>query len=280
MDCTQHLYCLECILQNPIPTGVPPTLKTVNDLVNQVADYYAQCKESVKRTPEVPDQFTNVLVNQNEKLEELSKHIEEQKKHVEYSFDELSQNIMSFLDVKKKEYLNELDKQLFNLRYWYIYLDKQIKKTYPTPDEVNFLFPTKEELHSKLQKLTNITQLTALVINLKEDLVESQSVRPLTQTPEAARKAQLLVLGRKLASMELKRPHFACEEDYDITKLREEIKDSLAISLEKYLILEDKVDDVTNQYSNPSSKILKDSEFTLIKSWLPNGTAFKPIFTI
>ena len=91
-----------------------------------------------------------------------------------------------------------------------------------------FLFPTKEELHSKLQKLTNITQLTALVRNLKEDLVESKSVRPLTQTPEAARKAQLLVLGRKLASMEVKRPHFACEEDYDITKLREELKESLS----------------------------------------------------
>ena len=89
--------------------------------------------------PKYLDQFTNVLANQNEKLEELSKHIEEQKKHVEYSFDELSQNLMSFVDAKKKEYLNELDKQLFNLRYWYIYLDKQIKKTYPTPDDVNFL---------------------------------------------------------------------------------------------------------------------------------------------
>jgi len=76
---------------------------------------------------------------------------------------------------KKEEYLKILDKQLANYRCNYIYFEKQSRKLYPQENEKETnLYPSKQEIITKLGKITNSTQLLAFVKNIKQDLNEAK----------------------------------------------------------------------------------------------------------
>jgi len=141
-------------------------------------------------------------------LEQLSKHIEEEKKKVINVFETIMKDTLKMITEKKNEYLNVLDQQLFNLRYWYIFFDKQLKKAYPSKEDISFLFPTKEDLVYKLGKITNATQLTAFVRNLKEDLNEEELSDAAEINLERNRKSYVQLLSKELVKVEDIKPYY------------------------------------------------------------------------
>jgi len=268
----QQLYCLECILSQEDATALSPSLKTIPDLVETAAAFYAQNKNSIRVGEQVPFEYVDLLNGQAEKLEQLSKHIEDEKKKATHIFDTIMQDTVKMISEKKNEYLYELDQQLFNLRYWYIFFDKQIKKTYPTEEDIPFLFPSKEDLVTKLGKITNATQLMAFARNLKEDLNEQKL--GLGASIEGGRKAYLSTLSKELLKLDSLRPKYQ-QGDLEMSDFRSETKKSFEDLLGRLLDLENPIGDVVKG-ANYDSKLLKAEDFALLKSWAPKNLKFAP----
>jgi len=269
---SQQLYCLECILSQEDAASLSPSLKTIPDLVETAAAFYAQNKNSIRMGEQVPPEYLDLLSGQAEKLEQLSKHIEDEKKKATHVFDTIMQDTVKMISEKKNEYLYELDQQLFNLRYWYIFFDKQLKKTYPTEEDIPFLFPSKEDLVTKLGKITNATQLMAFARNLKEDLNEQKL--GIGAGLEGGRKTYLNTLSKELLKLDNVRPKYQ-EGDLEMSSFRTEIKTSFEDLLGRLLSLENPIGDVVKG-ANFDSKFLKGEDFALLKSWAPKNLKFNP----
>jgi len=269
---TQQLYCLECILSQEDAAALSPSLKTIPDLVETAAAFYAQNKNSIRVGEQVPFEYVDLLSGQAEKLEQLSKHIEDEKKKATHVFDTIMQDTVKMISEKKNEYLYELDQQLFNLRYWYIFFDKQIKKTYPTEEDIPFLFPSKEDLVNKLGKITNATQLMAFARNLKEDLNEQKL--GIGSGLEGGRKTYLSTLSKELLKLDNLRPKYQ-QGDLEMSGFKTEIKATFEDLLGRLLNLENPIGDVVKG-ANFESKILRGEDFALLRSWTPKNLKFAP----
>src|SRR5689334_10601266 len=105
LSSTQHLYCLECILQYEDPATLSSQLKTIKDLVETAGNFYSQNKAHTLSDSEIPSEYQELLSQQGEKLEQLNKHIEEEKKKVTATFDTLTEDVLRMINEKKNEYL-------------------------------------------------------------------------------------------------------------------------------------------------------------------------------
>jgi len=271
---SQQLYCLECILSNEDPSVISSKLKTIPDLIDTAASFYAKNKQAIDLNEQVPAEYSELVSHQAEKLEQLSKHIEEEKKKVTSVFETIMKDTLKMITEKKNEYLNSLDQQLFNLRYWYIFFDKQLKKAYPSEEDISFLFPTKEDLVTKLGKITNATQLTAFVRNLKEDLNEQKLGNATEINLERNRKAYIQILSKELVKVEDIKPYYK-EGDLDLSGFKTELQNHVSDLLRKMLTLEQPIQDVVSG-STYQSKFAKPEEFEMIKKWMPSGASFNP----
>ena len=267
LHATQQLFCMECILSQDDSCFDRSTLKSIAELIDIAAKHYQLNKDKASLSSDVPSDYLDALSGQAESLESLSKHIEGEKKKVEHVFEMITKDFLRVIEEKKNEYLYSLDQQLFNLRYWYIFFDKQIKKNYPTPDDIPFLFPTKEDLNNKLQKISNSTQLTAFVRNLKEDLNENKLV-PVRTDP----KTFLNNLKAELTKLEKTKPIYSTEGS-EVSEVKTDMKKNLEEALEKLLILENPIKDVV-QGRNFDSKIMSGEQFELVRSYMPSGYRF------
>jgi hypothetical protein len=271
---SQQLYCLECILSQEDSTSLSPSLKTLPDLLETAATFYAQNRNNVRMGEQVPPEYLDLLGSQGEKLEQLSKHIEDEKKKASNIFDIIMQDMVKMISEKKNEYLYELDQQLFNLRYWYIFFDKQIKKTYPSEEDIPFLYPTKEDLVTKLGKITNATQLMAFVRNLKEDLNEQKLGIGASLGLEGGRKTYLNNISKELIKLDNIKPKYA-QGELELSGLKSEMKTSFEDLLGRLLNIENPIGDVVKG-ANFDSKLLRTEDFNLLKTWIPKGSKFQP----
>ena len=270
----QQLYCLECVLSNEDIT-LSSNLKTIPDLIDTAANFYARNKQSLNLGSQVPAEYLELVSGQGEKLEQLSKHIELEKKKVSDIFDSIMKDTVKMISEKKNEYLNSLDQQLFNLRYWYIFFDKQLKKAFPSEEDIPFLFPTKEDLMGKLGKITNATQLTAFVRNLKEDLNEQHILAGSNMNIERGRQTYIQNLSKELLEVQDIKPYFAEDEEFNFSNFKSELQNNFSNLVAKLFDLKDPIRDVIKE-KNYDSKFVKYEEFSLIKSWMPKNVKFNP----
>jgi len=270
----QQLFCLECILSNEDAASLSSKLKTIPDLIDTAANFYARNKQSIDLGSQIPPEYIDLLSGQGEKLEKLSKHIELEKKKASDIFDTIMKDAVKMISEKKNEYLNSLDQQLFNLRYWYIFFDKQLKKAYPSEEDIPFLFPTKEDLTTKLGKITNATQLTAFVRNLKEDLNEQKIGNVPGGDLDRNRKGYIQTLSKELVKVENISPSYIAGE-IDLSGFKSELQEKITDLLGQLLVLENPIQDVISSNSY-QSKFVTGEEFEMIKQWLPKGTSFNP----
>jgi len=269
----QELYCMECILSKEDPTSLSPSLKTIPDLIATASVFYAQNKSALKPGEQVPQEYIEIVAHQNEMLETLRKHIEEEKKKVSNVFDSLMQDVVKIISEKKNEYLHGLDQQLFNLRYWYIFVDKQIKKAYPSEEDIPFLYPSQEDLVHRLGKITNATHLMAFVRNLKEDLNEQKFSSRSTRNLEEDKNAYLKKLSSNLAEVANSKPFY--QQKLEFPLLKDQNRRYFTETIYKMFELEDPVLDVM-RLGTFNSKFLKNQDFQLLKSWFPVNMKFVP----
>ena len=227
VSASQHLFCLECVLQQTQEGTISSsTLKNIPDFVEMAAQFYSQHKQAstANATSDVPDEYIGLLSKQADAIEALSSHIADEKKKVELEFDALIHDVLQTLTDKKNKYMHNLDQQLLNLRYWYTSFAKRIKKTYPTPDDIPTLYPSRDDLVTKVQKITNDIQLTAFIRGIKDDIHEvNKPDRNERLSLDETRKKELSELSKQLSQLEYTRPIYEMK-DYNRSDIVEKLK--------------------------------------------------------
>ena len=215
VNASQHLFCLECVLQQTLNGEISSsTLKNIPDFIDMAAQFYSQHKlATTNSSPDVPDEYVGLLSKQADVLEALSDHIADEKKRVETEFDGLIHDVLQTLTENKNKYMHSLDQQLLNLRYWYTSFAKRIKKTYPTANDIPILYPSRDDLISKVQKITNDIQLTAFIRSIKDDIHEvNKPDRNERLSLDETRKKELSELSKELSQLEHTRPIYEMKD--------------------------------------------------------------------
>jgi hypothetical protein len=263
----KELYCIECLVSVDNPVQLGARLKPLEDFIEMAARYYNENFKKTQEDHETPDEYIEVLGKQSENLETLAKHIEDEKKKVQLKFDDITKELLKMITAKRDEYFHLLDQQLFNYRYGYIFYEKQLRKAFPKAEDAS-LYPSKEELLTKLSKLQNSTQLMAFVKNVKEDLNESKLYE--TQdglTADEARRFLIKNLTKKLEEIKSKSPTLI-DPDGDVTKAKEALEKALAKMWDGLFNLNNEIEDIATGDSFPRSVLLKSTDFSMIKKWL------------
>ena len=164
--------------------------------------------------------------------------------------------------------MHALDQQLLNLRYWYTSFAKKIKKTYPTPDDIPVLYPSRDDLVTKVQKIINDTQLTAFVRGIKDDIYEvNKPERNERLSLEEVRKKELSELAKQLSELECLRPVYEMK-DYNRCEFVQNLGKDLDGTLGALFELSNPISDISSSLYSPSSKILYSEQYGLVKNWL------------
>lgn len=261
----QQFYCIECILNKQEESeSIPPNLKSFQELVSLAAANYEKTRPSVVTTSKTPTEYTNLLSKQSQVLDKFKQNVKEEKLKVENIFEELIQDFLRIVNKKKIEFTYALDQQLATLRYWYIQFEKQVKKTYPNPEDLPFLFPSEPELVDNLKKVSDAMELMAFIRNIKEDLTDNQ----LSKAQEE-REKHLKEIYKDLCQINEKRPRYE-EDSLNVTQTKNSLKNLLDLELDKVFKFQDRIPDIKRE-NFPESKIAENKDFLLIKNWLPEG---------
>lgn len=267
----KEILCVECLLGIDDPTALSQSLVRIGEFVDIAAKFYESSKKAIAEPSEAPQEFVDLVEKQSENIEKIAKHIESQKKRIEERFNTLIEEFTKLCKQKKDEYITTLDKQLQNFRYNYIFFEKQLRKLYPKEaQEDASLYPSKEAIIAKLEKLTNSTQLLALVKNIKQDLNEAKyNPNNSQESQEEARKKVLSIISKSIQNNLQKLPQIITAANYSQDKLVKDLKDTLDKSLLKFLEVENEIFDMTKGSTMPDSKILTNQDqVTLIRKWL------------
>jgi hypothetical protein len=272
----KEFFCIECLLNIDNPAD-KKTLKPIDQFVDSAAEFYAQNRKRIEDNVETPSEYLDILSKQQETLETMTEHIEGQKQKVQSKFDEMTQNVMKMINQKREEYFQMLDQQLFNLRYSFIFFEKQLRKSFPKQDDLS-LYPTKDELVSKLGKIQNSTQLTAFFKTLKEDINEHKMVESLeiSLTPEEMRRA-LIINSTKKINEALKKKPTIIDTEADQEKILETLQEQVDKAMDGLFDLQDSIEDIATGDNFPKSALMKPAEFRLFKKWLPKEYANKKV---
>lgn len=263
----KELYCVECLLHvdNAIP--LLNILKPIDEFVDTAARYYEDHRHMIQEDNEVPAEYLEILTQQTQNLETLSRYIEDEKKRVQFKFDEIAKDILKLITSKRDEYITLLDQQLFNYRYGYIFYEKQLRKAFPKAEDTS-LYPTKEELYHTLSKTENSTQLISFLKSLKEDLNEQKIfVTEEGISTQDARKTIIKNISKKLEEYKSKMPTLI-DPEADIVKIKDELSKSVTKTLESLFSLNNEIPDLSTGDTGPKSSLAKGGDWSLIKKWL------------
>lgn len=266
----KHLYCPECILQQEHDmTCSKPQFTTFNEFISSAAAFYLHQKDSATISS-IPDEYSQAIVKKDHVLQDLTDHISVQKKKVESVFDEITKEVLAVITERKNDYLYTLDQQVLNLRHWYVFIEKQLKKSFPSQEDIPQLFPSKEDLEDRLSKISNIIQLQAFVRNIKEDIHEDEvNTGPNNlQNYTELQKEKLNRLSKKLSNVEVTKPLFSVEES-EMSGLRKRTQNCFKSLFENMFVVSNTIVDVLHSQANLDSKIIIESEYSLIQEWLP-----------
>ena len=184
------------------------------------------------------------------------------------SFKLLKKTLMlQMLTDKKDKYIHNLDQQLFNLRYWYTSFAKKIKKTYPTPDDILTLFPSRDDLVNKVQNITNDIQLAAFIRGIKDDIQEvDKADRNERLSLYEIRKRELSELSKQLSQLEHTRPKYKMNY-YNRGDVIQKLSKDLDGSKDLFE-LSCSISDIAHDLSNIDSQIVDGEQYSFVREWL------------
>jgi hypothetical protein len=96
----KELYCVECLLNMTNPGRIGASLKPLSEFIEIAAKFYGQNRTSATGGSEAPSEYTDILSQKDEKIERVSVQIEEQKKRVQVTFEELREFINNIISKK------------------------------------------------------------------------------------------------------------------------------------------------------------------------------------
>lgn len=261
----KELYCVECLLSMQNPGKIGSHLKPLHEFVEMAAKFYDQNRKTVTEGSEAPSEYTSILSTRDDLIEVLTQHIEDEKKRVQLSFDELCQVLNSELNRKCQEYLASLDQELNNFKYGYTFFEKQLNKAYPKEESSDSLYPTHEELLAKFSDVSNVQELHSLIRSIKEDMNDAGIAGDQVSNAEEAKRALISSFAKQLRDNESKKPKFVNNKVEDLNK---ELKESLSKIVDKFMLIENNIESLVADSNYPKSSIIKSKDFAMIKGWL------------
>lgn len=263
----KELYCIECLLKVDNAVPLLNILKPIDDFVDTAARYYEDHRHMMKEDQEVPADYFEIINQETQNFEALSKAIEDEKKKVQFKFDELTKDILKLIANKRDEYFTLLDQQLFNYRYGYIFYEKQLRKAFPKAEDAS-LYPTREELFHSMSKLENPSQLTSFIKQLKEDLNEKKIfVSEEGLSTQDTRLLMIKNISKKLDEFKSKYPTLV-DPEANVKKIREQLDKALNTCFDALFSLNNEIPDMSSGEVGPRSSLAKASDWSLIRKWL------------
>jgi len=265
-------YCLECITRDFGGITLPKSIRAFPDYLKETSSFYAKCRQQVQDAGEPPGEYQDELSKKAERLENLSKHVEEEQQRVKNQFSKIRKNVLQLINLKEKECLNLLEKEISGLSEIYEQYENLLKTGWAKfSDDIEAIYPTADALQQRISRITNMDQLQAFVRGIAEDIqIENQWVGENEGLEKRKQKInhQINVFRRFESSFPELQGKLLNSEDLE--------------SFTKELLKEFSHQEIT--VKNPLSSRMKESpcesqiidgeQYETLKSWLPNSKDF------
>lgn len=278
----QDIYCIECLLSMS-GTFDKNQVIPFNDFVERAATYYEKNRKRVSESKEIPDQYQSLLDKRNERIEEITQHLENEKKRAIRDFDDLLIEVTKSIAKRKDEFCFILDQQMIIYKSNFNYFEKQLKKAFPSETDYE-LYPTKDTLFERVTKISNSTQLIAFVKNLKQDLNEQKLMANSEYDDDDELKRRMFIknITEVLNQNLTKYPSYADNSEI-VEKHKASISKAVDDALNSLFNIDNPfIDASLSGGSFPKSDIMKIDDFKNIVSWLPSeykGRNWKLLFS-
>ena len=114
------LRCIECIL-NGTERVSKDSIIAFNEFIDNAARHYLTFRRTSAFENAPPEELVSFLAQEEEKIQKLSQHVEQEKQRVNTSFNIMIQEFTQLCHRKRNEIETQLDKQLATLKFNYTY---------------------------------------------------------------------------------------------------------------------------------------------------------------
>mmetsp|Transcript_24780 Transcript_24780/g.21985 ORF Transcript_24780/g.21985 Transcript_24780/m.21985 type:complete len:385 (+) Transcript_24780:92-1246(+) len=261
------LKCIECILSehNASQKGKYVTLK---DFINQADKFYSDLREFSVFEGGTPGEFVEFLTNEDEVVQKLQEHVNQEKLKVEQGFNDLIKTFGKLCKARKDEVYESLDKQLINVKANFAYYKSKLDR-YFNPDATEDFIMNKSKIIDKINNSEVIEDLDLIIKNIKDDMQENEKLAEATDKKQEIKNA----LSEAAKELQVQMKDLPKTIFFNYGEAREQIE-KLEENVEKYLDKFTDIDPFFNQFSltqglGMDTKILKKhSDQVMVRKWL------------
>jgi len=263
-------YCDECIAENGEDATFLQTLKTVSNYLKDTSSFYEKCRQRVSHAGQPPANFLEELSKKEERLEKLSRHIDEEKDKIKKSFEEIRKNVMQIINKKEKEFLELLDKEISCLSGAYLWLEKIVTARWPEPSEIQNVYPDVGSLEQGMSKIQDMNQLQVFMQATQQDM-QLKSSWGLQEDDSNRIKKAVDGLIRDLNILGSYQPKIRADF-LDFENLKSLTRDLMKGFIQQETRVENSI---VAKIGRRGSKIIADEKFQILRDWLPEGYKFE-----
>jgi len=262
------LRCIECIL-NSTDKASKGSIISLNDFLRDAAKHYENHRGVRKLGNVAPEELVQFLSHQDEKIEKLSRHIEEEKQRLSAAFDSLIEEFTKQCSSQKEEAFQLLDKQVITLKLNYSYYKSKIDQYYGSDSEDKSSLTDKEVLIEKINKCQDTNEMEVLIKNIKDDIQEASNKQD-GETKILEIKKGLLEICEELTRQSDSLPKSKFLISSDIQEGLRKLKSATDPLLEEFSQIEGQLCELTlsSLSSIDSSLVKKSDELILLRKWL------------
>lgn len=274
MGAKKQVFCLDCALQSENPKALNSTLQTLPNFIASAAQFYSNHRSKVKLSNGPSSEHFQIIQANAENYKNLVDHIEQEKEKVATIFNEIITDIVENLNQKLNEILSVFDQQLANMAYHYMTFEKQIKKAYPTAEDIQSLYPSKQELEKIISQLSSAQHLEDFVKSVKADMNEDKLSQNLNSLDEKSKARHFNTVLKKLREQEAIKPVNNIE-NLNIKHIRMTLKKTLDKLFEKDNTIRDPITHDPLVLNYPEDSFISAGDFDLVKEWVPSKYKFE-----
>jgi len=266
----KHLFCTECLLQHEDGISLYKKFPLFKDFIANAANIFQEGKAQAKPHDQLPSKYNDVIIGKAEHLNKVSSTVEQQKAQLITLFDQFKASLMKVINQYQEKYLKILDDQVNEIYKSFETFEQQVKRAYPSTEEINNLYPTLDQLNNTLEEIKEVPDLEEYIKNLKQNLAGGNN-------DKSANEIIFDLKSEQLVKAETQFPPL-------LTKLQDSkiMEAELASAIEKIIWdsqLQKNIDNhvsALNIFETNKSLILASNDMAIIKSWIPPKYVFAP----
>lgn len=259
---TKCIYCLVCILQNPSAHELYQNLQTFPAFLDSTAIAFASEKAQVMQISNVPKEYLMLVAKKSEYIRNVKTELDRHRQQIENATEDIKNVMIERIERKKSEFLRLLDNHFENYCQKYEELEKTLRMCYPRQEDIDALFPTRDELENDFRRTRSTTDVEAFVKKIKNQLEENKNNIGASFLNDEIKQQKLETLKAELLDLEI----FKRDVQGEIQAIRNEAKEALEHEIQPSSSLASQ-----NSEPFPSGELnLSPEDFQTIKGWLPD----------